>query len=690
MSDVPRGYAIGLALTPSNPPRGYAVGLEFAPGVTPPERTDVDLQPGGAFPALSIAFTGTLGARYFERMQATPGGVFPALGSHATAFEGVIAARYFEHVNATPNGTFPPPVLPAFVGMATAIYDSRVDRLDATATIGRYEQAAWQSTAHTSSFEDAAAGRALLQDVAQQAARLQSQLHGISESADRLSTVQREHAQQAAPLRFGNVSRMQVALRIDVAVTGRAQQAAPLRTSAQWHWQIADMLHRMFGSVYQYAGIKRDMGLRTPPVPRNSPGYAIGLEFAPEFDAPRDWGELQHWFFGSSNRTARFIREPVQQGRYQDAMRPLPADQYDPGPNPEPPDPEPPDPTVTIVVEIRRTYIVQNSISLTRVDNSEELHPLTFSLELDADSWTFQWSASLHHAAGAHLGRQANGEVPQMLATVNGQQFMLRLESRSLDERFIPSRWSVSGRGQAAILSAPHAPAQSFSNTSERTAAQLANDVLTINGVPMGWDLDWQIDDWQVPAAAWTHQGTYITALTDIATAVGAYIQPHPTEQTLHVLPRYPALPWAWDDVTPHYDLPAGMAEIRGTEYVERTPYNRIYVGGESVGVFGHITRAGTAGELLAPQVLHPLITSAVAQRMRGGAELANTGNQEHVAITTQVLPETGIILPGKFVRHSFPQASGRRLFGIVRKVSINYSMPKLRQTITLETHPNV
>ena len=89
------------------------------------------------------------------------------------------------------------------------------------------------------------------------------------------------------------------------------------------------------------------------------------------------------------------------------------------------------------------------------------------------------------------------------------------------------------------------AVAINYANSAARTAQQLMADVLTINNASIGWDVDWGITDWLVPAGVWTHQGPYISAVLDIASAVGAYVQPHDTAATLRILPRYPAAPWA-------------------------------------------------------------------------------------------------------------------------------------------------
>lgn len=343
-----------------------------------------------------------------------------------------------------------------------------------------------------------------------------------------------------------------------------------------------------------------------------------------------------------------------------------------------------PDAVVTAVVPIQRVYIVLNNITLHRVDTGAELHAHSFSMSLDYQSWTWSWQASLHADAAAHLGRDAQGDPAEVLAQVNGTPFRLRLVTIARDRRFSPTRWSVSGQGKAAILAAPWAPKLSFGNPSaERTAQQLAADVLTINGVGIGWTVDWRLADWQVPAGAWALQGSYIDAINDIAEAAGGYVQPHPTASVLRVLPRYPAPPWAWSSITPDFEIPEDAAEIEGTQYVDRPVYNRVFVGGVGEGVFGPFTRAGTAGNKIAPQATHPLITDAPAHRQRGIAALSDTGRQEHITLSMQVLPETGVIVPGQFVRYLSPAPK----LGIVRSTSIDWSRPKLRQTIKLETH---
>ena len=344
----------------------------------------------------------------------------------------------------------------------------------------------------------------------------------------------------------------------------------------------------------------------------------------------------------------------------------------------------PPPPGGTVVVPIRRVYMIFNSVTLYRVDTGAALRALSFSMSLNDGSWTWNWEASLHESARNHLGRDGSGRPAELAVVVNGVNFRLLLENRAKDERFSPElRFSVSGRGKAAMLDEAYAPSMNFGNTADRTAQQLAAEVLTINGAPIGWDIEWGLTDWLVPGGAWTFQGTYISAINDIATAVGGYVQPHNTDAMLRILPRYPAAPWDWGSVTPDVVIPRMTAEVVSTDYVDKPVYNQVHVGGIAAGVFGPWKRAGTAGDREAPQVTHALITHADAQRQRARAVLSDTGSQALISLSMQVRPESGVIMPGKYIRYQ----GDEEVMGIVRGVTLNWNRPTLRQVLRVETH---
>jgi len=343
----------------------------------------------------------------------------------------------------------------------------------------------------------------------------------------------------------------------------------------------------------------------------------------------------------------------------------------------------PPDPG-TVVVPVRRVYMTINNITLMRVEGAVDIPADSFSMSIDVDSWTWQWSASLPGHALDLVMPDSSGDPVDVLATINGVPYRLAAESVTRERSFGRARVNVKGRGRAAILDAPYAPVRNHGNTANRTAQQLMADVLTVNGVSIGWDVDWGLTDWLVPGNVWSHQGSYISALLDIADAAGAYLQPHDTAQTLRVLPRYPAAPWGWAGLTPNFELPSDVVSVEGVEWRRKAPYNRVFVSGTSAGVLGQVTRAGTSGGVVAPMLTHPLITHADVARQRGRAVLSDAGSQAQISLRLPVLATTGVIKPGALVRYV---DGGTTHLGYVRSTSLEFSRPTLRQVLSVETH---
>lgn len=337
-----------------------------------------------------------------------------------------------------------------------------------------------------------------------------------------------------------------------------------------------------------------------------------------------------------------------------------------------------------VVVPVRSVYMVINDVSLRRVDGNIYIPTLGVSLSIDYGSWTWGFNAQIPADRMSDIEPGLFGDPVELEVMVNGTAYRVLAESIVRERSFAQGSISVAGRGKSAFLDNPYAPVLTFNNTIDRTAQQLMNDALTLNGVPVGWTVDWQISDWLVPAGVWSHQGSYISALKMIAEAAGAYLQPHPTAQTMRVLPTYASAPWSWDTVTPDFTLPGALTTREGIEWVEKARYNAVYVSGEASGIRGHVVRQGTAGDVVAPMIVDPLITHADAARQRGISILADTGRQAFVTLNIPVLEETGIIEPGKFVEYV---DGGETHRGIVRSTSVQVGYPEVFQLIGVETH---
>lgn len=352
---------------------------------------------------------------------------------------------------------------------------------------------------------------------------------------------------------------------------------------------------------------------------------------------------------------------------------------------PTPPNPLP-EPGEPVIIPVQRIYVVQNDTLLIRVSTMDTIPCERMSLSLDVDSWTWTFSASIK---GQHLDmvEPEAGEPVELEAIINGVQFRVLAEKLGRERRFGDTSIRVSGRGKAALLDSPYAPILTFSNDESRTAQQLANEALTFNGVPLGWDINWNLaSDWTVPGGIWNHTGSHINALNRIAEAAGAFIRPDPILQEITFLERYPSMPDTWAGLTSvDYELPASLTEREGIEWTEYPPYDAVYISGQGAGYLSYVKKTGTAGTTFAQMVTEPLNTAVNSvARMRGRSILAQTGRKALVSLNLPVLEALGVIEPGKFVKYV---DGGTERIGIVRSTQVDVTYPNVWQSISVETH---
>lgn len=343
-----------------------------------------------------------------------------------------------------------------------------------------------------------------------------------------------------------------------------------------------------------------------------------------------------------------------------------------------------PPPPATLVIPVRSVYMVTNNLSLVRTSDGTPLPALQARLSLDVDSWTWGFTASV---VGDALGllNLGPGARTDLTLTINGTPVRVLAEEVRRNRRFGSSVLEISGRGRNAVLGAPYAEIGTFTNALDATAQQLAEDALSVNGVPLGWALNWGLEDWLVPAGAWATSGTHIDALLALVGAAGGYLQPENTAQGLIALPRYPVLPRDWPGLTPDYELPSALVVVEGIQWVSKPTYDRVHVHGSDIGgVLVEATVLGQAGNRVAPPVVDPLITAIAAGRQRARAVLGDTGHQARVSLKVPVLPELGLVKPGKVVRY-VDGATVRQ--GLVRGTSIEAAQAATWQTLEVETH---
>ena len=565
--------------------------------------------------------------------------------------------------------------LPGVVLTGEVRYTSRAQRPTVGLTAHEWQQAAQTEEGATQGHQDAFAAPAGWGAVWQRAS---GSLHGI---AHRLPPVlvaaplqRRIGQQQATRLHSATDFAHEDATPIAQIRIGVFQNATRLRDATHFahqdgdrskragrvsFWQNARLLTQRQGTDFQIAS-RRPVGWRGryQDAMRPPPGISVWIVPEPP-DPPRCYTPSGHLLFAALTPASAHLLFFCENHTV-------------------PPDGEP------VIVPIRRVYFVINNVTLHRLPDGLPVPVFNLSLSLDAASWTWGFDAQLPAKAESLVAPgDASGPV-ELVASVNGTQFRVLAESISRERNFGDASIRISGRGRNAVLAAPYAPVMNFQQPQARTARQLMDDVLTLNGIPLGWNIDWSLTDWNVPAGVFTQQSTWMEALVAIASAAGGYLIPHPSDQSIRVRHRYPTAPWEWNTVTPDFVLPVDAVARESLRWVEKPGYNRVFVSGQDVGVLGQVSRAGTAGDVLAPMVVDALITEAAAARQRGISVLADTGQQIDVTLRLPVLAETGIIEPGAFVEYQ--DGSVTRL-GIVRSTQVEAGMPEVWQTLGVQSH---
>ncbi|WP_429112365.1 hypothetical protein [Aeromonas rivipollensis] len=291
-----------------------------------------------------------------------------------------------------------------------------------------------------------------------------------------------------------------------------------------------------------------------------------------------------------------------------------------------------------IVIPTRRVYLVSNAASIVRVRDGIDIPATSLSIELDTDSWAWQFTAQIPRIAAAEMTDEEEVSIH-----VNGQQWDCVCDGWQSSQSFARESATLTGRSRTAYLSPTHVLPQSVSESAAATMAQLAEAQL-----PFGWTLDWQAPDWLVPGGFFSLDSqTPIEAIKYLAEAAGGFVLPHQRDRHLVIKPRYPTVPWQLDGALADVAIPRAIITTLGSDFQPGQAANGIYVSGGHQGINGRVLRQGTAGERQAPATTHPLVCDVVAARAQGVVGLAKTMPRRTQTIQLPLSADTGLILPG-------------------------------------------
>lgn len=344
---------------------------------------------------------------------------------------------------------------------------------------------------------------------------------------------------------------------------------------------------------------------------------------------------------------------------------------------------------------VQRTLIMEHTLTVCRLPDRTPLNVAGVTLSLDRDSWAWTAELQIVDRASYHLVLP-DGSGPKLVEiAISGHVWTALIERASerrvaaQDGNKTPTRFSAGGRSRTAILAAPYAVARPYVSDEAMTAAQAVTRELEFTG----FTLDWQIDDWLIPAGAWRYENeTPMSAILRIAAAAGASVQSDPEDETIIVKPAYPAAPWLWSEETPAVILDGQSLFEMGREWKPGPQYLGVYVSGETQGVLVNVIRDGSAGSPYAQMIVDPLITSTEPARGRGLREIADSENQTLEPVVLPLLPtpaEPGVILPCELVQVEDP------VHGIYKALATGVSITaglqngavSVRQTVQLARH---
>ncbi len=350
--------------------------------------------------------------------------------------------------------------------------------------------------------------------------------------------------------------------------------------------------------------------------------------------------------------------------------------------------------TETTAILPARFYMSAHEITAQLLPSGVTIQINDITVAASQGSFCRTFSASGHISLFDQLV-PTSGLPQQIRFYIDGIGFVFVVGSVRKTEAFGKKSVQFTGRSVTSLLAAPYAREATWFNSTAQTAQQLAENVLQYSGVT----LDWGVPDWLVPAGAWSHRGTPLSAVQAIAESIGGYVQSHRTLPILQVRHPYPELagglpggPWNWyaAGVTPEVSLASEALMTIGTERRDEADINAVYVRGTNQGVFRLVKRIGTAGEKLAGMVTDPLITHDTAAQQRGLSVLGAAGAKHFIDFELPILTgsgQPGILDVGQLALVN--QSSPWR--GRVRGVSASATFGgKVRQTINVERHLEV
>ncbi|MCH4294231.1 hypothetical protein MJ923_07920 [Shewanella sp. 3B26] len=297
---------------------------------------------------------------------------------------------------------------------------------------------------------------------------------------------------------------------------------------------------------------------------------------------------------------------------------------------------------IPIEPQIRRTYIMQPTLTCHRVSDNRELAITAVRLSRRRGQWAWDGSIDWCSKGDALLG---HNELLRL--SINGYEFYLIAEQQQSGTGWLQEQYSHSCRGASAALSSPWRAPISYTNIAQSFGGMLQS--LLAN---TGWTAELVgVTDFSLPAGVFSvFAKDPIAAVSEAAAQVGAVVIPQDAEQKLKIVPRWPVVPWAMASATPDIALHDSVI-FSCSEAEQLAPlYNTCIARGEQQGISREIARQGLGSTAPAPDFVAPLIVDVQAAIMAGTAAIADSGKTKVVTIELPIMADLPPLEPGQLL----------------------------------------
>lgn len=343
-----------------------------------------------------------------------------------------------------------------------------------------------------------------------------------------------------------------------------------------------------------------------------------------------------------------------------------------------------------LIIPNLRSYIVHNVITATISGIAVDI--LSFSIKTDMDSYCWQGDITITTKDYAKIKAKLDvprGSEPMINVTVNGFVFGFVAEEQSRSRKFAQSSHSLSGRSITARLGADYAGSQGGLIDQASYVSQIVAQQL--NGLPISV-LDWDINDWLVPAGAYSVANkTPIAVIQDIAAAGGGFVVSDASQATFSVKPRWPVAAWQLSSATPDVTVPIDVIIDISDKRRTNTRYNTVRLNSASEG--GEVYRTTQGRDAEAPTQSHDLYTDRDAIVPAGTAILSDSGIHGLYTLKMRWADKYNIQLAqlGQIWQINDPEGAWR---GVVTGVSVDTGLDDgaltVSQTVTVDRYIDV